>query len=84
MKGIQALNTARVAGVRVEVDGHDLSLAASETPPIEILELLRRHKAEIIPLLSRGCDGWTGEDWFHAFEERSAIIEHDDGLSRLD
>jgi hypothetical protein len=40
-----ALESARVFGIRVRVDGDDLVLEAPEQPPETVLELLLRHKA---------------------------------------
>jgi hypothetical protein len=47
----QALRAARDAGVVLRVDGADLILEASAPPPVAILDLLSRHKAELLALL---------------------------------
>ncbi len=47
----EALKAARAAGVRIEVDGDGLSLEASAPPPPVVIDLLSRHKAEIVALL---------------------------------
>jgi hypothetical protein len=36
-----------------------------------ILNLLARHKSEIVALLRQGRDGWSREDWQVFFEERA-------------
>lgn len=82
MSGVQALKTARDAGVRIGVDGDALTLDADATPPAAVLELLSRHKAGVIAVLRTGNDGWSGEDWRALFDERAAIAEFDGGLPR--
>jgi hypothetical protein len=47
----QALKAARDAGVVLGVDGEDLILEATAPPPAAILDLLSRHKAEVLSLL---------------------------------
>ncbi len=47
-----------------------------------ILNLLARHKSEIVALLRQGRDGWSPEDLQVFFEERAAIAEFDGGLAR--
>ena len=47
----EALKAARAAGVRIEVDSDGLSLEASAPPPPVVIDLLSRHKAEIVALL---------------------------------
>ena len=54
---------------------------ASSEPPTRVLELLSRHKAHIIALLSLD-HGWSGEDWRAYFDERAGIAEYDGKLSR--
>jgi hypothetical protein len=43
---------AKQAGVTVSVDGGRLNLEADAEPPAHIIEQLRRHKAEIVAILS--------------------------------
>jgi hypothetical protein len=57
-------------------------LEASAPPPAEVLDLLARHKADIVTLLRPGSDGWSGEDWREFFEERAGIADFDGGLPR--
>lgn len=82
MSAAEALTAARVAGVRVGIDGDGLALEASGPPPPAILEALARHKAAIVTLLRPRNDGWTEEDWRAFFDERAGIAEFDGGLPR--
>ncbi|MEO8884307.1 MAG: hypothetical protein ABI377_12990, partial [Devosia sp.] len=63
MSAFQALNAARNAGVRIGVDGDALTLDAGAAPPAAVLDLLSRHKAQVLALLRTGNDGCSGEDW---------------------
>ncbi len=71
MSVVEALEAARVAGVRVGIEGDDLALEASAPPPPAVLDLLSRHKAGIVTLL-RSADG------------RAGIGELDGGLPRAE
>jgi hypothetical protein len=82
MSAVQALRAARDAGVRIGVDGNDLTLDAAAAPPAALLDLLSRHKAEVIALLRANKDGWSSEDWQAFFDERAGIAEFDGGLPR--
>ena len=82
MSAAEALKAARAAGVELRLDGDDLVLEAAAPPPPVILNLLARHKSEIVALLRPGRDGWSGEDWQVFFEERAGIAEFDGGLPR--
>jgi hypothetical protein len=82
MSAVHALRAARDAGVRIGVDGDALMLDADAAPPAAVLDLLSRHKAEVISLLRTGSDGWSGEDWRALFDERAAIAEFDGDLPR--
>jgi len=82
MSAAEALKQARAAGIRLGIDGDDLALEAFAPPPAEVLDLLARHKADIMTLLRPGNDGWSGEDWRAFFEERAGIAEFDSGLPR--
>jgi hypothetical protein len=79
MSALDALKTARSAGVQLGIDGDELVLAAS-APPAAVLDALSRHKAEIVALLRPGRGGWSAEDWQVFFDERAGIIEFDGGL----
>ncbi len=52
------IDFARAAGVRIEPNGDKLRLRAPQKPSDELLDLLRRHKLEIIEhLRERGATG---------------------------
>jgi hypothetical protein len=79
MSAVEALKQARVAGIRVGIDGDFLDLEASVPPPPEVLDLLARYKAEVLTLVRRR-DSWSAEDWLELYAERCAIAEFDGGL----
>src|SRR5690349_12615211 len=82
MSGLQALTLARAAGVRLGIDGDALTLTADAAPPPVVLDLLSRHKVQVIALLRTGSDGWSGEDWQTFFDERAGIAEFEGGASK--
>ncbi len=82
MSAVQTLNAARAAGISVGIDGEDLVLEASAPPPPAVIDLLWRHKADIVALLRSTNDGWSAEDWQAFFDERAGILEFDGGLPR--
>ena len=84
MSAAEALKAARAAGIKLAIDGDDLLLEASASPPSAIREILTGHKTEIVAMLRPGRDGWSAEDWRSFFEERAAIAEFDGGLSRTE
>jgi hypothetical protein len=51
MVAAEALKTALSFGIRLVVDGDDLVLTGSGPPPSSLLDLLKRHKPEIMALL---------------------------------
>jgi hypothetical protein len=53
MSAAEALKAARAAGIRVEIDGDDLVLEAPVPPPPIVLDLLSRHKTNVIAMLRR-------------------------------
>jgi hypothetical protein len=57
MSAAEVLKAARASGIRIRVDGDDLVLEASAPPPPAVLDLLARHKAEILVLLRPSDDG---------------------------
>src|SRR5437870_4196465 len=56
MSATEVLKAARASGIRIRIDGDDLVLEASAPPPSAVLDLLARHKAEILVLLRPGAD----------------------------
>lgn len=84
MSAAHALQEARAVGVRVRIDGKDLDLEATAPPPSAVLDLLSRHKPDILRLLRPSLDGWSSEDWQVFFEERAGIAEFDGGLPRAE
>lgn len=82
MSALQALKTARDAGIRIGVDGDSLTLDADTAPDAALLDLLSRHRASVIALLRTDSDGWSGEDWRAYFDERAGIAEFDRGFPR--
>ena len=82
MSASEALQAARVAGIKFAVNGDDLVLEASAPPEPAILDLVSRHKLGIVALLWPGRDGWSPEDWEVFFDERAGIAEFDGGLPR--
>ena len=84
MSAVEALKTARAAGIQLGIDGDDLVLEASAPPPPAVIDLLSRHKAGIVALLRPGRAGWSTEDWQVFFEERAGIVEFDGGLPRAE
>lgn len=82
MSAAQALTAALATGIHLAIDGDDLVLEASLPPPSAVIDLLSRHKAEIVSLLRPTEDGWSAEDWQVFFDERAGIVEFDGGLPR--
>jgi hypothetical protein len=81
---IEALRAARHLGLEIEAVGDTLRLSASLSPPFWLLAALRLHKHSILALLRPDGSGWTGEDWVVFCDERAAILEYDQSLSRLE
>jgi hypothetical protein len=63
MNAVEALKAARVAGVRIAVDGDHLLLKASTPPSDAVVDLLARHKAEVMALLHRTADRSSSQDY---------------------
>ena len=84
MKALSVLRDARAAGIEFDVVGEDVRLTAQREPPQELVEALRRHKAEIVALLSETSEPAEarpalddGEAW------RRRLRSHRDRLVRL-
>ena len=67
------LETARAAGLSIEVDGADLVIETDRAIPPDLLDDLRQHKAELIAALSPAPDDP---------DERAAIIEYGASVPR--
>lgn len=75
MSAVQALHAARAAGIHIELDGDDLVLKAPAPPPTAVIDLLSRHKIEVVALLRPAEDGWSADDWQTYFDKRAAIFQ---------
>jgi hypothetical protein len=84
MSAAEALKAARAAGIKLAIDGDDLVLEASASPPPAVIDRLTGHKTEIVAMLRSGRDGWSADDWQAFFDERAAIAEFDGGLPRAE
>jgi hypothetical protein len=82
MSAVEALKTARAAGIGLRVDGDALMLEAAAAPPRAVLDLLSHHKAAIVALLRPANDGWSADDWLAFFFERAGIAGFDGGVAR--
>ena len=54
MNAAEVIEEAAVAGIQIAIEGDGLSLKAAAQPPKAIIELITRHKPEIINLLRSG------------------------------
>jgi hypothetical protein len=89
MSAAEALQAAHAAGIQLRIDGDDLILKAPAPPPAPMIDLLSRHKADVMRMLRPGElhspeGGWSVEEWHVFFDERAGIAEFDGGLSRSD
>ena len=84
MSAVEALRMAEENGVRLDVAGADLILDAEREPASQVLEAIRRHKADIVALLTAADGDWTAKDWRTFFDERAGIAEFDSGQTRAD
>jgi hypothetical protein len=82
MSPTSVIALARDAGIRIDVDGDNLVLEAPVEPSADVLDLLRRHKMDLIALLTGGAPAWTPEDWQAFFDERAGIVEFDGRATR--
>ncbi len=84
MSAAETIRTAEASGIRLGVEGTDLILDADLEPPVDMVNAIRRHKAEIIELLAPPGDRWTAEDWRALFDERAGIAEFNGGQTRAE
>jgi hypothetical protein len=57
MSATEAIKVARDAGIELTIDRDDLVLEAPAPPPATVLDLLSRHKAEVLALLAATARG---------------------------
>jgi hypothetical protein len=75
MDAVEILMIACVAGIKLSINGNDLLLEASASPPAAVLELLSRHKADIGALLLSGTAGEPPEDLQDFFGAPGGIVQ---------
>lgn len=80
MSAAEALEAARAAGVALLVEGDSLIVEGEAQPSDGVLDLLLRHKADVIALLRAETAGWSAGDWRAFFDERAGIAEFDGHL----
>jgi hypothetical protein len=81
VSAVQALRTARAAGIKLRVDGEALTLEADSPPHADVVEMLSLNKPALVILLRPRRDGRAVPDWKAFFNQRMAIAELD-GLPR--
>jgi hypothetical protein len=74
MSAAEAIKAARIAGIRLGIDGDVLTLEAATVPPASVLDVLARHKAGIVELLRDGKNGWARDDWMTLFKKRASSV----------
>lgn len=84
MSVAETIRVAEASGIRLRAEGTDLVLDADLEPPVDVVNAIRRHKAEIIELLAPPGDRWTAEDWRAFYDERAGIAEYDSGQPQAD
>jgi hypothetical protein len=52
MTALEALKAAHAAGITIQIDGDDLVVQAAAQPPSAVIDLLSRHKAEVLAMLA--------------------------------
>ena len=77
-----ALKSARAVGIRVRIDGDDLELEAAAPPPSDVLDLILRHKADILRLLRPSLEGWSPRTGGPSSTSALQSHEFDGGLPR--
>jgi hypothetical protein len=84
MSAGETIRMAEASGIRLGVEGADLILDADLEPPVDVVNAIRHHKAEIIELLAPPGDRWLAEDWQAFFDERAGIAEFGGGQTRAE
>src|SRR5262249_32601092 len=75
INAVEVLMIACVAGIKLRIDADDLLLEASASPPAAVLDLLSRHKADVVALMLRGDAGGPTEDLQDFFGTHGGIVE---------
>ena len=68
MNAAQIIKEATAIGIDIAIDGDDLLLEAAAQPPRAVVDLISRHKPDILLLLRFGGDGFA--DAFAALERK--------------
>jgi hypothetical protein len=68
MNATEVLRKASAVGIRISLEGSDLLLEAAERPPMVMMELLSRHKFDIVGLLQSGDESFA--DAFAALKSK--------------
>jgi hypothetical protein len=78
LTALDALRSAREAGVRIRLNGDDLELRAPMRPPDAVLGALRNHKPEIAALLRAATrpQGCSDEEWPAAITDAVRLGYH--------
>jgi hypothetical protein len=75
LNAVEVLKIACVAGIKLTTDDNDLQLEPSAPPPAAVLQLLSRHKTDIVALLLSGGAGEPPEDLQEFFKAYSGIVD---------
>ena len=81
MNAAEVLKEAAAAGVQIAIEGDGLLLEATAQPPKAIIELIARHKPEIIDLLrsDRGGPAEARVSWL----DMEVAVENEAGRHRI-
>jgi hypothetical protein len=85
VNAVDVLERAKAAGIELTVIGDRVKLRAPGRPPVDLLEAMRQHKAELLALLTereRQTEIEAAESIGEHLAERAAIMEFDGGLPR--
>jgi hypothetical protein len=81
MNAAEVIKEAAAVGIQIAIEGDGLSLEATEPPPKAIIELITKHKPEIINLLrsGRGGPGEVRISWL----DMVVAVENEAGRHRI-
>jgi len=82
MSAVEAIRMAWESGVHIGIEGADLILDAEQEPTSRVLEAIRRHKADIVDLLTAADGDRTAESWRVFYGEHATKAEFDGGRTR--